>query len=85
MPAEKSNFLKNPTKTQIILIAVFWFIGVLLLVLATTDLFRESMLQQKYLMTNLLLVGSTITFGSFLVNFFGDQRNNKSTQDTLKE
>lgn len=79
MTETEPNFFKNPTKPQMILITVLWFIGVLLLVLATTDLFRESILQQKYMLTNLLIVGSTGTFYMSLRNYLLNRDSKKST------
>lgn len=78
MAKQETNFIKKPTKTQMIVIAALWFIGALLLVLATSDLFRESMLQQKYIMTNLLLIGSTVAFGCALISYLKNRGNKKS-------
>lgn len=41
MSKEDKNFFYNPTKTQLILWTVIWFIGTLLVVLADTDFFTQ--------------------------------------------
>ncbi|UAM99521.1 hypothetical protein K8354_06850 [Polaribacter litorisediminis] len=56
-----NNPILNPSKKIVIFLLIAWCIGVLLLVLASTNLFTESMFQRKYTITNGLIFSATIT------------------------
>ncbi|MBV7441685.1 hypothetical protein KRX57_09650 [Weeksellaceae bacterium TAE3-ERU29] len=69
MKKEKTNWVKNLSKKQVILFGVAWFIGALLLILSSTNLFTESLFQRRYMATNVLMLLSTITFAVVLISY----------------
>ncbi|MGK0413255.1 MAG: hypothetical protein ACJA1B_001457 [Polaribacter sp.] len=69
-----SNPILNPSKKIVTLVLVSWFIGVLLLVLASTNLFTESMFQRKYTITNGLILSATITTLVMIKNYLKSKK-----------
>ena len=66
---KKESWIQNPSKKQVILFGIAWFVGALLLILASTNLFTESLFQRRYIATNILMLLSTITFVAILMNY----------------
>ena len=66
---KEKNWIQNPSKKQVILFGIAWFVGALLLILASTNLFTESLFQRRYIATNVLMLLSTTTFVAVLVNY----------------
>jgi hypothetical protein len=60
MEIAKKNWKNNPSKKNLVLFTGLWFLGITLLILSTTDLFKESFFQKKNLMIFLLIIGSTV-------------------------
>jgi uncharacterized protein YacL len=52
------QFIKRPTKKQLILFTIFWLIIALILILVMTDLFTKSPFQRKYFGVFLILIFS---------------------------
>lgn len=69
-----NNPILNPSKKTVILVLISYFVGVLLLVLASTDLFTESMFQRKYTITNGLIFGATITTLVMIKNYLKSKK-----------
>lgn len=46
---DKSNWVKNPNKKQVVVLSLIWTTGLTLLLLAMTNFFTESPLQRKNL------------------------------------
>jgi hypothetical protein len=69
-----NNPILNPSKKIVILVLISWFIGVLLLILASTDLFTESMFQRKYTITNGLIFSATITILVLIKNYLKSKK-----------
>ena len=44
---KKDTWINHPTKKQLLLVIITWFIGSSLLVLSVTDLFTESFFQKN--------------------------------------
>ena len=61
MRTEKKNWIKNPSKKQIVLISTLWIVGIFLLTISMTDFFSESIFQKKYVMVYFLIIGATLT------------------------
>ena len=76
METVKRNFIKNPTRKNLILFILLWFVGIFLLTLSTTDLFTESFFQKKYIMIYFLMIGSTITTGKLYYNYWKNKNLN---------
>ena len=66
---KKESWIQNPSKKQVILFGIAWFVGALLLILASTNLFTESLFQRRYIATNILMLLSTTTFVAVLENY----------------
>jgi hypothetical protein len=64
-----NNPILNPSGKTLSIFIIVYLIGTSLLVLASTDLFSDTMLQKKYLMTNFMIVGSTITILIQIINY----------------
>lgn len=75
----KRNFIKNPSIKNLILFTLFWFVGIILLILSTTDLFTESFFQKKYVMIYFLMTGSTITIGKLYFNYWKNKNLNSQS------
>lgn len=60
MKIDEKNGITNPSKKQVVGFTVVWLIGLILLVLSMTDLFREALFQKKYTILYLLIFGSTV-------------------------
>jgi uncharacterized membrane-anchored protein len=72
----KSDWVKNPTKKQVVMASLIWLIGLILLLLPMTDFFSESPLKRKFLGVALLLVMATFTLFCVYLNYF---RNRSKT------
>ena len=60
MKTKKNNWINNPSRKQLLLFTLVYFIAILLLVLSMTNLFTESIIQKKYIMIYFLIIGSTL-------------------------
>lgn len=67
---QKGSWITHPTKKILLIFLATWFVGTGLLVLAATDLFRESFLNRKYIMIYVLITMSTRTTFKLLLNYF---------------
>jgi len=75
---KKTNWLKNPSKSQIATILTTGLIGISLLILSMTDLFRESPFQRKYLMLYLLILSTIIVMTRACINYIKSKQETKS-------
>lgn len=64
------NYLTHPTKINLILFVSTWIISTGLIILAITDLFKESFFNQKYTLAYLLMFASTATTFKVVINYF---------------
>ncbi len=70
----KNNFLTNVSKKTVLIFVSLWAIGSCLSILAMTNLFTESILQNKY-STMLLLLGlSTAAVAKLVSNYFSNRK-----------
>jgi undecaprenyl pyrophosphate phosphatase UppP len=76
METIKRNFLKNPSKKNLLLFIFLWLLGIVLLTLTTTDLFAESFFQKKYAMIYMLMIGSTIATAKRYFNYWKNKNLN---------
>mgnify|MGYP001440439919 CR=1 FL=1 len=60
MKHQTANWIKNPSKKQLILFTILSTFGIVLTIAVITDLFTENPLKRKNLMLFLLGVGSMI-------------------------
>lgn len=75
----KRNFIMNPSKKTLIIFTFFWFLGIALLTLSTTDLFTESFFQKKYLIIYFLMIGSTITTTILHIIYWKNKKLNSNS------
>lgn len=54
MKNEKTNFITHPSTKQLIVITSIWLLSIVLLTLAQTDLFTESIFQKKHIMSHFI-------------------------------
>ncbi len=69
-----SKLVLNPSRRTLFAILIIWFIGITLLILASTNLFTESIFQRKHTVTNSLIIGAT---SSIIVIIRNSIKNNK--------
>jgi hypothetical protein len=67
----QSNWIKNPTKKQIILVTIVWLVGVLLLVISMTDFFNK-----KYILFYFLILGTSYIIFKIYFNYFKNKKSN---------
>lgn len=79
METVKRNFIKNPSKKNLILFTLFWLVGILLLTLSTTDLFTESFFQKKHIVIYFLMIASTITIVKVYFKYWNNQNLNSDS------
>lgn len=70
MKSNKSDWVKNPTKKQVVFTIFIWLTGLSLITLSVTNFFTESPLQKKYLGSGLLLLMATFTLFRVCRNYF---------------
>lgn len=79
MNKEDQSFYYNPTKTQLILWTIAWFISSLLVVLAFTDLFRQNSFQFDNLIMgsiiSLMVIGSTVSTIKLYRNYYSSENS----------
>jgi hypothetical protein len=69
----KKTFYSNPTKRQLILVISLTLIGNTLLILSSTNLFKEPFFQSKYLMIYFLMMGSIVATLKLVSNYRTNQ------------
>jgi hypothetical protein len=74
METTKRNYIKNPSKKNLILFTLLWLLGILLMTLSMTDLFAERFFQKKYFLLYILMIGSTLSTAKVFINY----RKNKN-------
>jgi len=70
MKTTKTNWINHPSKKQLILLTTIWILGVVLLVISMTNLFKESIFQVKYVLIYFLLIGSTVAIVRLYRNYY---------------
>ncbi|MDE3214500.1 MAG: hypothetical protein KGM98_14820 [Bacteroidota bacterium] len=64
MDPRKLKWLPNPTKKQLVVFSTVWVFGVLLILLASTNFFTESLFyKQNFVLFFLVLASSTVLIG----------------------
>jgi hypothetical protein len=71
----RPHWISKPTKRHILLVSLLWFSGILLSILAMTDLFNENPLQRKNTLMLILQIGATLTYIKILRNYFQQSDN----------
>ncbi|MAD97317.1 MAG: hypothetical protein CMB99_08335 [Flavobacteriaceae bacterium] len=71
---EKKSFYTHPTKKVVIIFVILWVVSTLLLVLAITDGFQESLFKKNNLIINSILFGSTFTTVSLIRNYIKNKK-----------
>jgi TRAP-type C4-dicarboxylate transport system permease large subunit len=59
MEKSKSSWLKTPTKKQVLLVFITWFVSIFLITIAMTDFFGKSFLQKGYFTIYLMMIVAT--------------------------
>jgi hypothetical protein len=75
MENAKKNWKKNPSKKNLVLFTGLWFLGITLLILSTTDLFKESFFQKKNLTIYLLIIGSTLAAAKLHFKYWKNKKH----------
>lgn len=65
----KAKWYNSPTKKQLILFTILWFVSVILFVVGTTGAFTESFLNKKYAVIYIILAGSTLSTTRLIRNY----------------
>jgi hypothetical protein len=77
--SNKRNWLKNPTRKEVILVVSVWFIAEMLSLLAVTNMFSENLLTRPNLILNSLNFATTLIIIAAIANYI----RNKKKQDPL--
>jgi hypothetical protein len=75
----KRNWVTHPTKRNLLIIVIAWLVGNGLLILASTDLFTESLRNQKYILIYAMMVVSTAITLKVVSNFFRTRGTNEKS------
>ncbi len=75
MKKTESNWMNNPTKKQLILFTVIWLVGVFLLTISITDLFRETFFQKSNLIIYIMIITSAIATIKLHLNYRKNSAN----------
>jgi K+-sensing histidine kinase KdpD len=67
---DKSNWVKNPNKKQVIVLSIIWLVGLTFMLMAMTNFFAESPFQRKNLSMAFLISLVTYTVFSVYRNYF---------------
>lgn len=82
---DKRNWVKNPTKREVILVSIAWFAAAFLIILSVTNFFTESIFNKKYAMLYFLLIASIITVIKVFSNYFRNQKIKRFNSDLLNQ
>jgi len=70
----KAKWYANPTKKQVVLFTILWFVAILLLIVGTTSAFTESFFNRKYTVIYILLIGATLSTARLIRNYFRNKK-----------
>ena len=70
----KANWYTNPTKKQVAIFTFLWFVGIGLLIVATTDAFTESFLNKKYTVLYMIMIGATLSAARLIRNYVKNKK-----------
>jgi len=68
------NWLRNPSKKQVILVSVIWFVGFACNLLAYTNFFTELPTDNKYIIVHVLQLSATLITAVALFNYFRNRK-----------
>jgi membrane-associated protease RseP (regulator of RpoE activity) len=68
-PRNKNSWFHNPNKQQVLFVVMMWFLAMICLLLAVTDLFTEPFFDGGYLMIYLIMFFSTYNVFKIVNNY----------------
>jgi hypothetical protein len=74
MKNNSHNLFINPTKKQVLYFFILWLIGVVLLLLVTTDLFTKNPFKRENFALGMLAFSSTISMLSVVSKYYKNKR-----------
>jgi tryptophan-rich sensory protein len=74
MQKNRPHWMVNPSKKQVVLICIVWFIGILLTAISVTNIFTEHPFQSKNFLLIILQLGATLTCFGILRNYLKQSR-----------
>jgi hypothetical protein len=72
--SSKTACYTRPTKRQVILCTILWVISAVLFVVGTTSVFTESLLNKKYTVLYIILIGAAVSTARLIRSY---ARNNR--------
>ena len=72
MHSSEDHFIYDPKKKHLCIFSILWFLSVTLIILVTTDLFRENPFTFDNVLMEFLVVGSTVAMAVLFKNYFAD-------------
>lgn len=78
MENKEHHRIKNPSKKQLALTTTACLTGTILLGMAATDFFSQSVFNGSFLMLFLLSAGAFFTVGEQYINFFRNRKEEKN-------
>ena len=73
---QKRNWVTHPTKRNLLIMVTIWLVGNGLLILSLTDLFTESFLNRRNIVIYIMMIISTRSTFSLVLNYFRTRATN---------
>lgn len=67
---QKQHWVTHPTRRNLLMVVIVWIVANGLLVIAITDLFRESVINKKYTLIYAMMLFSTWITVNVISNYF---------------
>jgi hypothetical protein len=74
MQKNRPHWMINPSKKQVVLIALVWLLGIILTTISITNIFTENPFQSKNFLLIILQLGATLTCFGTLRNYFRESK-----------
>lgn len=75
MNNNSTHWILKPTKRHILIVGILWLSGIILSLLAVTDVFKENIFQRKNVMMIILQIGATLTYIKMVKNYYQQLKN----------
>ena len=76
---KKANWIKNPSKKNLILFTILWVLGITLLILSMSNFLTENIIQKRYVTLYFLIIVSSLTVFKLHINFWKNHNSRKIT------
>lgn len=70
MAGSNDNWIKNPTKIQVMLVTTVWLLGLFLLSAGITEFYKDTFWNFKFVLVYILMLGSFWTVFQIYYHYF---------------